>query len=72
MFCTVQKNADHLKRAPIEKTWLQIFVLFIFITLITSGTIIYLDIFSIQEFNANFKLIEKEINSHYNYYLLFF
>ena len=50
----------------------QIFVLFIFITLITSGTIIYFDIFSIQEFNANFKLIEKEINSHYNYYLLFF
>ena len=50
----------------------QIFVLFIFITLITSGTIIYFDIFSIQEFNANFKLIEKEINSHYNYYLIFF
>ena len=50
----------------------QIFVLFIFITLIASGTIIYLDIFSIQDFNANFKLIEKEINSHYNYYLLFF
>ena len=50
----------------------QIFVLFIFITLIASVTIIYLDIFSIQDFNANFKLIEKEINSHYNYYLLFF
>ena len=50
----------------------QIFVLFIFITLIASGIIIYLDIFSVQDFNANFKLIEKEINSHYNFYLLFF
>tara|TARA_B100001248_G_scaffold74188_1_gene52978 strand:- start:1371 stop:2054 length:684 start_codon:yes stop_codon:yes gene_type:complete len=56
----------------LKKLGPQIFVLFIFITLIASGTIIYFDIFSIQDFKANFKLIEKEINSHYNYYLLFF
>ena len=55
-----------------KKLRLQIFVLFIFITLTVSGTIIYLDIFSVQEFNANFKLIEKEISSFYNFYLLFF
>ena len=55
-----------------KKLRLQIFVLFIFITLTASGTIIYLDILSVQEFNANFKLIEKEINSFYNFYLLFF
>ena len=55
-----------------KKLRLQIFVLFIFITLTVSGSIIYLDIFSVQEFNANFKLIEKEISSSYNFYLLFF
>ena len=55
-----------------KKLRLQIFVLFIFIILTASGTIIYLDIFSVQEFNVNFKLIEKEINSFYNFYLLFF
>ena len=55
-----------------KKLRLQIFVLFIFIILTASGTIIYLDIFSVQEFNANFKLIEKEISSSYNFYLLFF
>ena len=55
-----------------KKLRLQIFFLFIFTTLTASGTIIYLDIFSVQEFNANFKLIEKEISSSYNFYLLFF
>ena len=55
-----------------KKLRLQIFVLFIFITLTASGTIIYLDIFSVQEFNTNFKLIEKEVSSYYNFYLLFF
>ncbi len=55
-----------------KKLRLQIFFLFIFTTLTASGTIIYSDIFSVQEFNANFKLIEKEISSFYNFYLFFF